>query len=52
MTVHIPDGLVDVPTAAAGAVVAAGGVAIAGRRTAARLRIAPPPSRPWSPPTC
>lgn len=35
---HIPDGLVDVPTAAAGAVVAVGGVAIAGRRTAARLK--------------
>jgi cobalt/nickel transport system permease protein len=35
---HIPDGWVDLPTSAAGAVLAGGAVAVAGRRTAARLK--------------
>ena len=34
---HIPDGWVDLPTSAAAAVVAGGALAVAGRRTAAKL---------------
>jgi len=36
--VHIPDGWVDLPTSAAAAVLAGAGVAVAARRTAARLK--------------